>query len=103
MGAWLTALKETQAVWSPLVLILVVRDAPVSWWGDVRHIRAFTIDKQSALTDKYLVTTGKRIQSVFGRLKARWTDKTIMKVQDALLGLVDSGVTLADHAPVDPQ
>jgi hypothetical protein len=81
-------LKAAQRIWSPLALILVVEQPPPEWRGEVKHIRVFDITPETRLTPRFFREEGARLQDVFMRLKDKWSDATILTVQEACLRLV---------------
>jgi hypothetical protein len=81
-------LEAAQRIWSPFLLILVVEEPPEEWTGEVQHIRVFDIAPGEPLTPRFFREEGARLQDVFLRLKKKWSDGTILRVQDACLRLV---------------
>jgi len=81
----LEAILET---WAPFMLVLVLAQPPDEWTGDVRHIRVFEIDEDTDLTLEFICKGGRRLQDVFGRLRERWPEGTILRAQEACLRLV---------------
>jgi hypothetical protein len=80
----LATIRET---WAAFVLVLVLAEPPDEWTGEVRHIRAFRIVADTALTWEFLLKDGRRLQDVFVHLKDRWADGTILAVQESVLRL----------------
>jgi hypothetical protein len=84
-------LEAVQKIWAPFVLILVLEEPPKQWTGEVKHIRVFHINPEDNLTPAFFQEYDERLQDVFRLLRDKWTDSTILTVQDACLRLVGEG------------
>jgi hypothetical protein len=81
-------LEAVQKIWSPFALLLVLEEPPKEWTGEVKHIRVFDIAPGKHLTPRFFREKGARLQDVFLRLRGKWSDSTILTVQEACLRLV---------------
>jgi hypothetical protein len=81
-------LREIAGAWAPFVLVLVAGEPPDEWRGAIRHIRAFVIEHTTELDGRFLYTGGLRLQDVFVRLRDKWSDRTILRVEEAIVQLV---------------